>query len=127
MPRDRNMKKYTAVIERCPDTGLYVGYIPGLPGAHSQAETLDEMNRNLKEFFEFSGKYFEWYKGPWISITFFLVFAMTFIIDLVFSMIISNYLYSFLASVGTFGVIYGMTYLIIWILQKKRETPNESE
>ena len=43
------MKKYTAVIERCPKTSLYVGYIPGFPGAHSQGETLDELNRNLKE------------------------------------------------------------------------------
>src|SRR5450756_2309362 len=43
------MKTYTAVIERCPDTGLYVGYIPGFPGAHSQAATLDELNANLKE------------------------------------------------------------------------------
>jgi predicted RNase H-like HicB family nuclease len=40
------------VIERCPDTGLYVGYIPGFPGAHSQGETLDELNRNLREFVE---------------------------------------------------------------------------
>ena len=40
---------YTAVVERCPDTGLYVGYIPGFPGAHSQGETLDELNANLKE------------------------------------------------------------------------------
>ena len=23
------MRTYTAVIERCPDTGLYVGYVPG--------------------------------------------------------------------------------------------------
>jgi predicted RNase H-like HicB family nuclease len=46
------MKKYTAVIERCPDTSLYVGYIPGFPGAHSQAETLDELNRNLQEVVE---------------------------------------------------------------------------
>ena len=46
------MKKYTAVIERCPETSLYVGYIPGFPGAHSQAETLDELNRNLKEVVE---------------------------------------------------------------------------
>lgn len=46
------MKKYTAVIERCPETNLYVGYIPGFPGAHSQAETLDELNRNLKEVVE---------------------------------------------------------------------------
>jgi predicted RNase H-like HicB family nuclease len=43
------MKAFTAVIERCPDTGLYVGYVPGLPGAHSQGETLDELNANLHE------------------------------------------------------------------------------
>jgi predicted RNase H-like HicB family nuclease len=43
------MKAYTAVIERCPDTGLYVGYVPGFPGAHSQASSLDELNANLKE------------------------------------------------------------------------------
>ena len=43
------MRTFTAVVERCPDTGLYVGYVPGFPGAHSQAETLDELNRNLQE------------------------------------------------------------------------------
>ena len=43
------MKSFTAVIERCPDTGLYVGYVPGLPGAHSQGETLDELHTNLRE------------------------------------------------------------------------------
>ena len=43
------MRSYTAVIERCPDTRLYVGYIPGFPGAHSQGETLEELNENLKE------------------------------------------------------------------------------
>ena len=46
------MKTYTAVVERCPDTGLYVGYVPGFPGAHTQAETLDELNQNLKEVIE---------------------------------------------------------------------------
>ena len=46
------MATYTAVAERCPDTGLYVGYVPGFPGAHTQAETLDELNRNLKEVIE---------------------------------------------------------------------------
>lgn len=44
-----NMHSYTAVVERCPDTGLYVGYIPGFPGAHSQGETLEELNANLRE------------------------------------------------------------------------------
>lgn len=46
------MRAYTAVIEKCPDTGLFVGYIPGLRGAHSQGETLDELNHNLKEVVE---------------------------------------------------------------------------
>ena len=43
------MKAYTAVIERCTDTGLYVGFVPGFPGAHSQGETLDELQSNLRE------------------------------------------------------------------------------
>jgi predicted RNase H-like HicB family nuclease len=46
------MKTYTAVIERSPDTKLFVGYIPGIPGAHSQAETLDELRENLREVLE---------------------------------------------------------------------------
>jgi predicted RNase H-like HicB family nuclease len=46
------MRQFTAVIERCPDTGLYVGYIPGFKGAHSQGRTLDEINSNLKEVIE---------------------------------------------------------------------------
>lgn len=46
------MKTYTAIVERCPDTGLYVGYVPGFPGAHTQAETLDELNHNLREVIE---------------------------------------------------------------------------
>ena len=43
------MNYYTAVIEKCPDTGLYVGYIPGFVGAHSQGETIDELIANLQE------------------------------------------------------------------------------
>lgn len=43
------MKVYTAVIEKCSDTNLYIGYVPGFPGAHTQAETLDELNANLHE------------------------------------------------------------------------------
>ena len=46
------MKKFQAVIEKCPDTGLYIGYIPGFHGAHSQAATLDELNHNLQEVVE---------------------------------------------------------------------------
>ena len=43
------MKVYSVVIERCPQTGLFVGFVPGFPGAHSQGETLDEVNHNLHE------------------------------------------------------------------------------
>ena len=46
------MRTFTAVIERCPDTQLFVGYVPGFPGAHSQGETLDELSRNLNEVVE---------------------------------------------------------------------------
>lgn len=45
----QSMKAFTAVIERCPDTGLYVGFVPGFAGAHSQGESLDELQRNLRE------------------------------------------------------------------------------
>lgn len=43
------MRTFNIVIERDPDTGLYVGYVPGWPGAHSQGETLVEVRRNLEE------------------------------------------------------------------------------
>lgn len=43
------MHSYTAIVERCPETGLYVGHVPGFPGAHSQGATLEELNDNLKE------------------------------------------------------------------------------
>jgi len=46
------MQKFTAILEKCPETGLYVGYVPGFAGAHAQGETLDELNRNLKEVIE---------------------------------------------------------------------------
>ena len=46
------MRSYTAVVERCPETGLYVGYVPGFAGAHSQGETLDELKSNLHEVIE---------------------------------------------------------------------------
>ena len=43
------MSTYSAVIEKCPDTGLFVGYVPGFPGAHTQGRTLDELHARLQE------------------------------------------------------------------------------
>ncbi|MCY4485699.1 MAG: type II toxin-antitoxin system HicB family antitoxin [Deltaproteobacteria bacterium] len=41
------MRAYTAVIQRCPDTGVYIGHVPGIPGAHSQGNSLDEINAEV--------------------------------------------------------------------------------
>ena len=46
------MKTFTAVIEKDAETGIFVGYIPGFPGAHSQGNTLEELNANLQEVLE---------------------------------------------------------------------------
>lgn len=43
------MQQFTAIIERCPDTNLYVGHVPGIVGAHSQGATVEELKNNLKE------------------------------------------------------------------------------
>jgi predicted RNase H-like HicB family nuclease len=43
------LRTYTIVIERCPETGLYVGYVPGFPGAHSQGESVEELRGNVRE------------------------------------------------------------------------------
>ena len=46
------MRSFTAVIEKCPATGLLVGFVPGFPGSHSQGESLDELHGNLREVIE---------------------------------------------------------------------------
>lgn len=43
------MTSLTAIVEQDRETGLYIGVIPGLPGAHTQAATLDELRANLEE------------------------------------------------------------------------------
>jgi predicted RNase H-like HicB family nuclease len=46
------VRTFAAVIERCPSTALLVGYVPGFPGAHSQGETIDELQAILNEVIE---------------------------------------------------------------------------
>jgi predicted RNase H-like HicB family nuclease len=46
---DRPMRQFTAVVERDAETGLYVGHVPGFPGAHAQGATQDELFVNLRE------------------------------------------------------------------------------
>ncbi len=46
------MKTFSAYVEWDPESKLYVGIIPGIPGAHTQAASLDELRINLKEVLE---------------------------------------------------------------------------
>ena len=54
------MRAFSAYVEWDPET-LYVGTVPGIPGAHTQAATLDELHNNLKEVLELC---LEEYSGP---------------------------------------------------------------
>lgn len=40
---------FNCVIERDLTTGLLVGSVPGIPGAHTQGETVEEVRQNLIE------------------------------------------------------------------------------
>ena len=46
------MKTFTAYVEWDTETNLYVGIVPGITGAHTQAKKLDELQENLKEVLE---------------------------------------------------------------------------
>jgi len=53
--KEQQIKKvFTAFIEYDEESKLYVGVIPNVVGAHTQAETLDELQRNLQEVLELS-------------------------------------------------------------------------
>jgi predicted RNase H-like HicB family nuclease len=43
---------FTAYVQFDTESSMYVGIVPGLPGAHSQGKTLDELHRNLTEAIE---------------------------------------------------------------------------
>ncbi len=46
------MKTFTAYIERDLETGVYIGSVPSITGAHTQGDTLEELRKNLKEVIE---------------------------------------------------------------------------
>lgn len=46
------MRTFTAVVEKDRETNLYVGYVPGFPGAHSQGASIEELRANLREVIE---------------------------------------------------------------------------
>jgi len=46
------MHSYRFVVERDPESGVFVGYVPGWPGAHTQGADMDELQQNLREVIE---------------------------------------------------------------------------
>ena len=52
------MKTFTAYLEWDPETNLYVGIVPSIPGAHTQGATLDELQDNLKEVLELAEQHY---------------------------------------------------------------------
>ena len=46
------MHSYRFVVERDPETGVLVGYVPGWPGAHTQGSDMEELQQNLREVIE---------------------------------------------------------------------------
>ena len=46
------MKMFAAYIEWDPETELCAGLIPGIPGAHIQGASMDELQKDLKEVLE---------------------------------------------------------------------------
>jgi predicted RNase H-like HicB family nuclease len=43
---------FTAYIEKDTESGMYVGTVPTLPGAHTFAETIDDLRSKLVEVIE---------------------------------------------------------------------------
>ncbi len=48
----QKMHYFAAVVEKDVETDLFVGYVPGFPGAHTQADSLDKLHVNLREAIE---------------------------------------------------------------------------
>jgi predicted RNase H-like HicB family nuclease len=44
--------KIMSYIERDTESGYYIATIPSIPGAHTQAQSLDELQKNLQEVLE---------------------------------------------------------------------------
>ncbi|HEX7343733.1 MAG TPA: type II toxin-antitoxin system HicB family antitoxin [bacterium] len=56
----KTARSFTAYVEWDQESELYVGIVPGIPGAHTQGATLDELQKNLREVLDLC---LEEYKG----------------------------------------------------------------
>jgi predicted RNase H-like HicB family nuclease len=48
MARDRKLREFNVVIERDSE-GFYVASVPALRGCHTQARTLDQLTKRVRE------------------------------------------------------------------------------
>jgi len=48
----RGIVKIAGYIEKDSESGMYIATVPSIPGAHTQASNLDELQKNLKEVIE---------------------------------------------------------------------------
>ena len=46
------ISKIVAYIEKDTESGMYIAIVPGIPGAHTQAQSLDDLQVKLKEVIE---------------------------------------------------------------------------
>jgi len=51
MPKDRKVREFNVVIERDSE-GYYVASVPALRGCHTQARTLDQLTKRIREAIE---------------------------------------------------------------------------
>ena len=49
MNTSKNNLSYTVIYEEAKEDGGYVAYVPALPGCHTQGETIEEAEKNIKE------------------------------------------------------------------------------
>jgi len=48
----QHTRTFTAVVEKCPDTGLFMAHIPGFPGAYTDGVTMEELSQNMRDVIE---------------------------------------------------------------------------
>jgi len=46
------ISKVVSYIEKDTESGMYIAVVPGIPGAHTQAQSLDDLQVKLKEVIE---------------------------------------------------------------------------
>ncbi|MHA1542608.1 MAG: hypothetical protein ACTSQH_06505 [Candidatus Hodarchaeales archaeon] len=79
------------------------------------------LKKDTETFFVYTDKDFTWYKGPWVNFIVFVLCALVVIIDIAYSTIISNYILSFFASIGSVACFLGLSILIGAIIDKKKK------